>query len=75
VRHDGTISVNARLYEVSARFIGRQVEVRFDNDTVYIYEEGVQVEQAKLVNFQDNAHVKRDKTLAMRNMKEGGQDV
>lgn len=71
VRPDGTISVGAKLYEVSPRFIGRQVEVRFDDKEVFIYEDGRQFEQAKLVNFNDNAHVKRTRGLSMRDLGEG----
>ncbi len=68
VKHDGTICVNSILYEVPPRFIGQRIEVRFDDDTVYIYEDGVSVGKATLVNFSDNAHVKRDRSLSFRDM-------
>jgi hypothetical protein len=68
VKHDGTISVNSLLYEVPPRFIGQRIEVRFDEDNVYIYEDGVSVGKAILVNFSDNALVKRDRSLSFRDM-------
>lgn len=73
VKHDGTISVNSMLYEVPPRFIGQRIEVRFDDDAVFVYEDGVSVGKATLVNFSDNAHVKRDRSLSFRDMakKEG----
>ncbi|MDN5301678.1 MAG: putative transposase [Thermoanaerobacteraceae bacterium] len=68
VKHDGTISVNSILYEVPPRFIGQRIEVRFDAENVYIYEDGVSVGKATLVNFSDNAHVKRERSLSFRDM-------
>jgi putative transposase len=68
VKHDGTISVNSILYEVPPRFIGQRIEVRFDDDNVYIYEDGVSVGKATLVNFSDNAHVKRERFLSFRDI-------
>ena len=68
VKHDGTISINSLLYEVPPRFIGQRIEVRFDDDNVYIYEDGVSVGKAILVNFSDNALVKRDRSLSFRDM-------
>lgn len=68
VKHDGTISVDNKLYEVSQRFIGQSVEVRFDDDGVYIYEDGKAIEKAVPVNFSDNTRVKRDKGLSFKDM-------
>lgn len=68
VKHDATISVNSVLYEVPPRFIGQRIEVRFDDDNVYIYEDGVSAGKAILVNFSDNAHVKRERSLSFRDM-------
>lgn len=67
VKHDGTISVKSKLFEVSATFIGQKIEIRFNPDIseeVFVYKEGKRLEQAKLVNFSDNAIVKRDKDLS-----------
>ena len=68
VKHDSTISVNSLLYEVPPRFINQRIEVRYDDDKVYIYEDGVSVGKANLVNFSDNAHVKRDHSISFRDM-------
>jgi putative transposase len=62
VKHDGTFSLNGKLYEIPERFINQRVEVRFDEHNVHIYEEGKPVAQAVLVHFGDNAHVKREKS-------------
>ena len=64
VHHDGTISVNNRLYEVPARFIGTKVEIRFDNDDIFIYEDGSCVAKAKPVIFSDNAFAKRESKIS-----------
>lgn len=68
VKHDSTISVNSLLYEVPPRFIGQRIEVRYDDDKVYIYEDGISVGKAVLVNFSDNAHVKRDRSISFKDM-------
>ncbi|GAW94279.1 ISChy6, transposase [Calderihabitans maritimus] len=73
VKHDGTISVNKRLYEVPPRFIGHKIEVRFDEDGVYVYEDGVAVVKAVPVNFTDNAYVKRD-ALSFTRMLDGKEE-
>jgi transposase InsO family protein len=62
VRHDGTISLHTKLYEVPERFIGQQVEIRFDENKVYIYEEGKAVSQVFPVSLHDNAHIKRQRS-------------
>jgi len=71
VKHDATISIDAKLYEVPPRFIGTRIEVRFDETGVYIYEDGLPVEKAIPVNFSDNAHVKRERSLSFRDMTVG----
>lgn len=74
VKHDGTISVNSLLYEVPPRFIGQRIEVRFDDDkNVYIYEDGISVGKGVLVNFSDNAYVKRERSLSFRDMSKEGK--
>jgi transposase InsO family protein len=72
VKHDGTISIQNKLFEVPQKYIGRRIEVRFNKDKVYIYENGLPIDEAKPVNFADNAHVKRERTLSFKSMlKEG----
>lgn len=68
VRHDGTISVQNKLFEVPQKYIGQRIEVRFNDDGVYIYENGLPKDKAKAVNFADNAHVKRERTLSFKAM-------
>ena len=59
VKADGTITLNKQLYEVPAKFIGLNVDVRLDTEGVYIFEDGKKVATASLVTLNDNAHVKR----------------
>lgn len=62
VKHDGTILVNSRLFEVPPQFTGRRVEVRFDPENtgqVYVYDDGKMITKARPVNLKDNALVKR----------------
>lgn len=64
VRHDSTISVGKKLFEVPPRYIGQSVEVRFeprDLSEVLVYEDGAEVARVKPVNLADNARVRRDK--------------
>jgi len=68
VKHDGTISIQNKLFEVPQKYIGRRIEVRFNKDKVYIYENGLPIDEAKPVNFADNAHVKRERTLSFKSM-------
>lgn len=59
VKHDGTVSITSRLFELPPRFIGQRVELRYDDTGVYVYENGVQVATAAPVKFADNARAKR----------------
>jgi putative transposase len=59
VKADGTITLNKQLYEVPSRFIGHSVDVRLDENGVYIFEEDKKVAEAIPVSMKDNAHVKR----------------
>lgn len=63
VRHDGTVSLKGRLFEVPALFIGQRIELRHDEalKQVDIFCEGKKIAAAKAVNLADNAHVKRQK--------------
>ncbi|MDC3424243.1 DDE-type integrase/transposase/recombinase [Aquibacillus sp. 3ASR75-11] len=60
VKHDGTITLNKQLYEVPARFIGQRIELRFDDQKVFIYEDNQEVSEIQPVSFNVNAHVKRE---------------
>jgi len=59
VKLDGTITLDKKLYEVPASFVGQKIELRLDDQTVYVFEDGKKVAQAKAVQMEDNAHVKR----------------
>ena len=79
VKHDGTISVNKRLFEVPSSLINKRVEIRFDpenDDEVFIYLDNQYVCQTKPVVLSDNARVKRDKSpISFSKMsKEGGEE-
>lgn len=81
VRHDGTISLYGRLFEVPPLFIGQRIELRCDEalKQVSIFTEGKPVAEAKAVNLADNARVKREKPAlsfaAFNQHKEGDPDV
>lgn len=59
VKADGTITLNKELYEVPSRFIGHSIDVRLDENGVYIFEDDKKVAEAIPVSMKDNAHVKR----------------
>lgn len=59
VKADGTITLNKKLYEVPPRFIGTSIDIRLDEQGVYIFEEDKKVAEAIPVRITDNAHVKR----------------
>jgi putative transposase len=62
VKADGTITLMKELYEVPPRFIGQSIDIRLDDQDVFVYEEGKQVAKLKKVNMKDNAHVKRNRS-------------
>ncbi len=76
VKHDATFTLDNQLYEVPELYAGRKVEIRYDDQAVHLYEEGKAVAQAILVNFKDNAHVKRERPAlsfkALQKEEEGG---
>jgi len=74
VKHDGTISIGGKLFEVPPRFIGQQIEVRFDEGAVYVYENGLMAGKAVPVNFTDNAHIKRERSLSFQEMFSGKEE-
>jgi len=66
VHHDGTFSIDKVLFETSTRFGGFSVEVRYEPSwldepfkPLLIYMDDKPVGEARRVNFQDNAHIKR----------------
>jgi transposase InsO family protein len=64
VRHDSTITIGRRLFEVPPRYIGQSIEVRFephDLGEVLVYDDDAEVARVRPVNLADNARVKRDK--------------
>jgi transposase InsO family protein len=73
VRHDATITLDKELYEVSPELISKSVEVRFDPELtsdLYIYYDGHFYGKAVKVNFEDNAHVKRDNPISFKYLAE-----
>lgn len=76
VKQDGTITLEKQLYEVPSEYIGQRIEVRMDDQTVYVFEDGKKVAEAVKVSMHDNAHVKRGQSpfaLSKANQ-EGGND-
>ncbi len=65
VKLDGTITLEKKLYEVPSQFIGQKIEVRMDEQTVYVFEDGKEIAEAIPVAFHDNAHVKRRSPFAV----------
>ncbi|GAA0463439.1 DDE-type integrase/transposase/recombinase [Alkalibacillus silvisoli] len=62
VRADGTITLHKTLYEVPPHLIGQSIDVRMDENHVYVYEDGQATSEIVPVTFEDNAHVKRDRS-------------
>ncbi len=75
VKHDGTISINRKLFEVDSEFIGEKIEVRFENDLsrVLIFKDGMVKAEAKPINLNVNAIAKR--TISFQDMKGEDGDV
>ena len=64
VRHDSTITIDKRLFEVPPKYIGQSIEVRFeahDLGEVLIYEDGAEIARVRQINLAENARVKRDR--------------
>lgn len=62
VKGDGTITLNKQLYEVPPRFIGQSIDIRLNEQDVFVYEDGKEVAKLKPVCMTDNAHVKRNRS-------------
>jgi transposase len=63
VRSDGTISLEKKLYEVPARFVGQTIDIRYDDRSVFIFEENKKTATAAVVDFVVNAKSKRSSSL------------
>ena len=77
VRHDGTISVNSKLYQVPPVYIGKRIKIRFNQETyehIYIYENGSCIGEAEPVIMADNAHAKRENFISFAEMSKGGKE-
>lgn len=71
VKHDGTISVNSKLYEVPPVLIGKKINIRFNPETyqdIFIYDNGKCIGKAEKVIYADNAHVKRKQNISFQDM-------
>lgn len=76
VKADGTITLNKQLYEVPPRYIGQSIDVRLDDQDVFVYEEGKEIAKLKLVSMKDNARVKRNRSpFSVPDQKEEHADV
>jgi transposase InsO family protein len=73
VKTDGTITLNKQLYEVPPRFIGQLIEIRYDENGVYVYEEGKEVAKCIAVRMHDNAHVKRHRSPFALDIEDKGE--
>jgi transposase InsO family protein len=62
VKADGTITLNKQLYEVPPRFISQSIDIRLDEQDVFVYEDGKEIAKLKPVCMTDNAHVKRNRS-------------
>jgi len=66
VTHDATFTINNILFETNQRFASSRVEIRYDpewlettNTPVLIYLDDKKVGDAHIVDFHENAHMKR----------------
>lgn len=59
VKADSTITLNKQLYEVPPRFIGQSIDVRFDEHSIFVFEDDKKIAEALPVSMTDNAHAKR----------------
>ena len=76
VKLDGTITLEKKLYEVPSKYIGQKIEVRLDEQAVYVFEDGQKVTEATPVTIHDNAHVKRGPSpFAVSDTKHQGEET
>jgi len=72
VRSDGTITVQKNLFQVPLRYVGQNIEVRFDNyppKEIFVFENDVSICPAEPVRIHENARIRR-----MRNIPENPVD-
>ena len=76
VKLDGTITLEKQLYEVPSEYIGQKIELRMDEQTVYVFEEGKKRVKAVPVSVHDNAHVTRGPSpFALTETTASGEDT
>jgi len=66
VRSDGTITVQKNLFQVPLRYVGQNIEVRFDNyppKEIFVFENDVSICPAEPVRLHENAHVRRARDI------------
>jgi transposase InsO family protein len=66
VHSDGTISVKKKLFQVPLRYVGQNIEVRFDNyppKEIFVFENDVSICPAEPVDVHENAHVRRQRDV------------
>lgn len=59
VKLDCTVSVDGKLYEAPAKYIGLQVELRYPSSSpqeIYIFEQDIPIHRLKPLNLQQNAN-------------------
>ncbi len=66
--------ISSRLKFRSRAIFNAAGNKSYDEEGVYVYEDGVAVAEAVPVNFADNAKIKRERSLSFRNMLKGGED-
>ena len=78
VRHDSTITIGKKLFEVPPRYIGQSVEVRFephDLGEILICDNGTEIARVRPVNLADNAKAKRDRpALRLSDIADGSEE-
>jgi len=66
VRSDGTITVQKNLFQVPLRYVGQNIEVRFDNyppKEIFVFENDVSICPAEPVHMHENARVRRQRDV------------
>ena len=77
VRNDATVSINKRIYEVPAKYIGRKVELTFPidkPDTITLMDDGKPVAIVKEINLAENAN-KPHTSIHFKDIQENKQDI
>lgn len=66
VRKDRTIKINNDYYEVPYKYLGKDIEIRYDPNNlkeVFIFENNKKIEKCNLVNKVINSKIKRKNTI------------